>query len=165
MFSIKCKLLDYNEDHNQVISETEVNVIAWDRDKYFLCEDANGVKRTTKRYWLSLKRTNKLYSLPYIDYSEDDFGLIAVTKKEATKEIKDGYKYTHKYHVGDKKFNSLKKSLGVFFSRDSESSLLYYDFREGNCWSSGPLMGKKGGECHYYTPVPKGLSEKTLKNA
>lgn len=163
MFSIKCKLLDYNEDHSQVISETEVNVIAWDRDKYFLYEDANGVKHTTKRYWLSIKRTNKLHSLPYIDYSEDEYGLIAVTKKEATKEIKEGYKPTHKYHVGDKKFNSLKKSLAFFFGCNEES-YLRYDFKEGNCWSSGPLMGKQGGEYHYYTPVPKSVSEKTLKN-
>lgn len=164
MFSINSKLLEYNEDRTKVISEIPVKVVAWDRDKYFLYEDTNGVKQTTKRYWLSLKRTNKLHSLPYIDYSEDDFSLIAVTKKEATKEIKQEYKYTHKYHVGDKKFNSLKKSLGFFFNYNEES-YLRYDFKECNCWSSGPLMGKEGEESHYYTPVPRGVSEKTLKNA
>lgn len=165
MRTINTELLERDYNWN-IISSAPVKVIAWDRDKYFMYEDTNGERHISKRYHFSLKKSNQIYELPYIDYYvEDDkaLGLIPVTRKEAQSEIKKDYKRTNKYFTRDKKFNSLKKAIR-YITKNKGGDCLSYKFSNKLSWSCGPLLVLEGGEwcyCH----APRGVSEKTLRNA
>lgn len=162
MKTINTYLLE-RDDNWEIVSSTPLKVIAWDRDKYFMYEDQNGGLHTTKGYHLSLKRSNQIHELPYIDWSEDELGLAPVTKKYAAKEIKDGYKRKVKYSVGDKEFNHLSKALRYIGSGNTEGNCLRYSISRKFSSESGPLLVLEDGEwCYCEWAIPKGVSKKTL---
>lgn len=165
MFYIETELLERDGEW-EVVSSAPVKVIAWDRDKYFLYEDSNGNLLTTKGYHLSLKRSNKIHKLPYIDWlvEGDEHGLISVTNKEAQQEIKRNYKRKTKYVVNDITFNSLKKAFNYAKNIGLEESFIYFKTNTKRHWFSGSLMVKEEGKWFYYLNPPEGVSEKTLKS-
>ncbi len=164
MFTIDSELLEYNDNCDQVVSRTPVKIVAWDRDKYFYYENGMGEIRSTKCYWLSIKRSNQLHLLPEVDYMSEEFSRVYVTKKQASKEIKEGYKKKHKYWVGDKDFNSLRKAFRFLFDGVKEG-VLCYRYSEKSWSSTGPLYSVENGEYTYYGRTPRGVSEKTLRKA
>lgn len=164
MKTIKTELLQ-RDDNWEITSSTPVKVIAWDRDKYFLYEDLNGEQRTTKGYHLSLKRSNQIHELPYIDWSEEELGVAPVTKKYAAKEIKDGYKRKVKYSVGGKKLKHLRKALNYIEGGDAKGDCLHYSISRKFSSESGPLLVLESDEWCYCRRIPQGVSKKTLKGA
>lgn len=163
MKSINTQLVE-RDDNWDTVAESPVRVLGWDRDKYFLVTGANGELRTTKGYHLSLKHSNQIHELPYIDWSEDELGIAPVTKKYAAKEIKDGYKRKVKYSVGDKEFNHLRKALNYIESGNAKGWGLHYSISCKSSGESGPLLVLEDGEWLYCEwTIPDDVSKKTLK--
>ena len=150
----------YNPEGNPCFIDQDVEVIAWDRDKWFTFKDSLGEIHTDKAWKFSVKRSNKLYSLPY-GYMED---VKPVSKKESAQEIKEKRKRKAEYRVdfegGKKSYRFLSKALRVIAS-GSKYTHLSACFSYKNGFSSTTLLVKEDGEWYYYPQSGK-VSDKTL---
>lgn len=144
----------YNPEGDACWIDEEVEIVAWDRDKYFTFKGSDGVLRTDKQWKFSVKRSNRLYELPegYLDEALD------VTRKSAAQALKQLRKNSVNYSVKQfspcmesatwKEFKSLKKALN-FCKGNPDCTFLHASFHYKNGFSSMPLLEKEGGEWFY----------------
>ena len=140
--------------------DVEVEIIAWDRDKYFTFKTAQGEIYADKVWKFSVKRSNKWYTLPngYMESVE------IISKKQAAQEIKLKRKRKAGYRVdfegGNKSYRFLSKALRVIASGSKYANLsAHFSYKNG--FSSTPLLVKEDGEWYYYPQSDK-VSSKTL---
>lgn len=165
MKTLPAKLITKWNEHDWTHLETQdVVVIGWDRDKYFMYKDINGVVDTAKCGNFLFKRSNKMYYLPEIVY-EEDIKIAVRSHKDAAREIKGCYKRKVEFDVwsGQEKFKfkTLRKAMRFCISKDNCTSLVGY-FSYKNTWSSIPLLEKENGEWTYYRNDSGFVSNKTL---
>lgn len=145
---------------NPCFIDQDVEVIAWDRDKWLTYKNSLGEIYADKAWKFSVKRSNKWYSLPY-GYMDD---VKPVSKKEAAQEIKVKRKRKAEYRVdfegGNKSYRFLSKALRVIAS-GSKYTHLSAHFSYKNGFYSTPLLVKEDGEWYYYSQSGK-VSDKTL---
>lgn len=156
----------YNPEGDPCWLDPEVEIVAWDRDKYFTFKDSLGELHTDKGWKFSFKRSNKLYELPY-GYLDE---VVQVTRKNAAKELKERRKTGVKYSVRQfnlcvesttwKEFRSLKKALN-FCKANPDCTFLDASFNYKNGFSFMPLLEKEDGEWYYSTCSGR-VSNKTL---
>lgn len=155
----------YNPEGDPCWIDQEVEIVAWDRDKYFTFKDSLGELHSDKQWKFSIKRSNKLWELPD-GYMGD---ICTVTRKEAAKELKGCRKSNANYSVKQfsesqngavwKEFKSLKKALN-FCKSNPTCTFLHASFHYKNGFSSMPLLEKEDG-CWCYS-VSDRVSTKTL---
>ena len=148
----------------------EVEIVAWDRDKYFTFKDSIGELHADKGWKFSFKRSNKLWELPY-GYLDE---VAQATRKDAAKELKERRKKSVVYRVKQvsrngelytstwKDFKSLKKALN-FCKANPACIFLHVSFRYKGGSISGPLLEKENGEWYYSNGTSR-VSTKTLVN-
>ena len=156
----------YNPEGITEGDNQEVEIVAWDRDKYFTFKDSLGELHTGKGWMFSLKRSNKLYELPcgYLDE------VVQVTRKDAVKELKElrkskalytAYTSTLDSKGSDRKeFKSLQKALN-FCKSNPDCTFLHASFHYKHGFISTPLLEKENGEWYYSTCTGR-VSTKTL---
>ena len=161
----------YNPEGDACWIDEEVEIVAWDRDKYFTFKDSTGELHTDKQWKFSIKRSNKLYELHY-GYLDE---VVPVTRKEAAKELKELRKSKARYTAyastlygkgtGVKEFESLQKALN-FCKSNPDCTFLHgsFDYKYG--FKSAPLLEKQDGQWYYFGHGRgnKRLSYKTLNN-
>lgn len=157
----------YNPEGDACWIDMEVEIVAWDRDKYFTFKDSLGELHTDKGWKFSLKRSNKLYELP-CGYLDD---VRQVTRKEAARELKERRKKSVKYRVKTesldyyKEFKSLRKAMS-FCKSKVDATFLHacFYYKNGSC--STPVLEKENGRWYYFGNGRgnKRLSYKTLSN-
>lgn len=157
----------YNPEGDACWIDEEVEIVAWDRDKYFTFKGSDGALRTDKQWKFSVKRSNKLYELPegYLEEALD------VTRKSAAQALKEIRKNSVVYRVKCeslgyyKEFKSLKKAMN-FCKSNVNATFLHacFHFKRGSC--STPVLEKQGGQWYYFGHGrgDKRLSYKTLSN-
>lgn len=150
----------YNPEGNPCFIDQDVDVIAWDRDKWFTFKDSLGELHTDKAWKFSVKRSNKLYFLPY-GYMED---VKPVSKKDAAQEIKAKRKrkavFIVDFEAGNKGYRFLSKALRVIASGSKYTHLsAHFSYKNGFYFT--PLLVKEDGEWYYYPRSGK-VSDKTL---
>ena len=156
----------YNPEGDACWIDQQVEIVAWDRDKYFTFKDSLGEIHTDKGWKFSFKRSNKLYELPY-GYLDE---VVQVSRKDAAKELKEHRKTSVKYRVKQfslcmesatwKEFKSLKKALN-FCKGNPNCTFLHASFSYKNGFSSMPLLEKENGEWCYSSGNGR-VSTKTL---
>jgi len=150
-------------DKDGVSPQLEVEILGWDRDKYFAFKDSSGEIQHDKCWKFSVKRSNNLHTLAYADWGS----IVVVTRKEAAKEIKKRYKKSVVYRVKTtsldyyKEFNSLRKALN-FCKSNKDATFLHacFYYKNGSC--SGPVLEKLEGNWYYFAQISKQVSEKTI---
>ena len=150
----------YNPEGNPCFIDQDVEVIAWDRDKWFTYKNSLGEISADKAWKFSVKMSNKLHFLPYM-YMED---VKPVSKKEASQEIKAKRKrkavFIVDFEAGNKSYRFLSKALRVITS-GSKYTHLSACFSYKNGFSSTTLLVKEDGLWYYY-PQSGRVSDKTL---
>ena len=150
----------YNPEGNPCFIDQDVEVIAWDRDKWFTYKNSLGEISADKAWKFSVKRSNRLHFLPYgyMEYVKP------VSKKEAAQEIKAKRKRKAVFIVDfegeNKSYRFLSKALRVITS-GSKYTHLSAHFSYKNGFSSTPLLVKEDGLWYYYPQSGK-VSDKTL---
>lgn len=157
-------------DRDGVADLQEVEILAWDRNKYFLFKNSDGEIEEDKTWKFQIKRSNKIHNLSFIDYNNNGvlFGK-PLTNKEAAEEIKKGQKRSIKFivHLSDNpmvEFGRLDKALKfasgtvgithisvIWYNKRSSSSFSIVEFDEG-LWR------------YYALDKEDRVSEKTIKN-
>ena len=160
----------YNPEGDACWIDQQVEIVAWDRDKYFTFKDSLGELHADKGWKFSFKRSNKLWELPY-GYLDE---AAQVTRKDAAKELKGRRKKSVAYRVKQfsrngelyavtwKDFKSLKKALN-FCKANPDCTFLHVSFRYKGGSISGPLLEKEDGEWCYSDGTGR-VSTKTLVN-
>jgi len=157
----------YNPEGDACWIDQEVEIIAWDRDKWFTFKDSAGELQTGKGWMFALKRSNKLWELPegYLDE------IVTVSRKESAKQLKDRRKTSTVYRVKSeslgyyKEFKSLRKAMN-FCKANSDATFMYacFYYKNGSC--STPVLEKQDGQWYYFGSGQgrsnKNISYKTL---
>jgi hypothetical protein len=157
----------YNPEGDACWIDQEVEIIAWDRDKWFTFKDSAGEIRTDKGWKFALKRSNKLWELPegYLDET------VPVSRKESAKQLKDRRKTSAVYRVKIeslgyyKEFKSLRKAMN-FCKSNSDATFLHacFYYKNGSC--STPVLEKQDDNWYYFGSGQgrrnKNISYKTL---
>lgn len=138
--------------------KTEVDIIAWDRNKHFYFVQ-DGVLRADKCWKFDVKWSNKFSRLP------EHYNYRPKTNKEVVQEIKQKRQVTIKYTAFDADvnrydFNSLKKALN-FCKSNAKIDFLVAERSGKYSWENSTLLEKVGGEW-LYNAGQAFVSEKTL---
>jgi hypothetical protein len=160
----------YNPEGDPCWIDEEVEIVAWDRDKYFTFKDSLGELHTGKGWMFSFKWSNKLYELPcgYLDE------VVQVTRKDAVKELKELRKSKALYRAytstldskgsDRKEFKSLQKALN-FCKSNPDCTFLHacFYYKNGSC--STPVLEQQDGQWYYFGEGRnKRISYKTLND-
>ena len=156
----------YNPEGDPCWIDQQVEIVAWDRDKYFTFKDSLGELHTDKGWKFSFKHSNKLYELPY-GYLDD---VVRVTRKEAARELKELRKRSVIYRVKVEslsyytEFKSLKKAMN-FCKSNVDATFLHacFYYKNGSC--STPVLEHQNGQWYYFGEGRnKRISYKTLND-
>lgn len=158
-------------DKDGISKKVVVDVLGWDRDKYFLAKGADGELFSDKSWKFSLKRSNKMYKLPEfeLDYEKDVYLLSPTpSNKCVAKELKDQYKHKIGFTVVcgnelNKEFKFLRKAL-LFAKSVGNSCFVMGSEKWKNSSLFYTLVEQENGVWNYYDQCMTSCSEKTLKN-
>ena len=148
-------------DKDGVLPLEEVELVAWDWNKYvtFKCKD--GVFYTDKLWKFDVKRSNKLYHLP-IGYLDD---FTKLSRKDVAARLKANRKASTEYSVklesGEiRRFKSLNKALN--FCKSFPGAIDLHGSHKAKRWSCFTgIMTKEDGFWYYFTRQ-EFVSEATL---
>jgi hypothetical protein len=138
-------------DKDGVAPLQEVELIAYDWDKYVTFKTKDGEVLTEKLWKFNVKRSNKLYHLPR-GYDED---VQKLSRKAVSKLLKEGRKAKTKYSVklesGEiRRFKSLNKALN--FCKSFHGALDLHGSHNAKRWScSTGIITKEDGFWYYFT--------------
>lgn len=138
-------------DKDGVAPLQEVELIAYDWDKYVTFKTKDGEVLIDKLWKFNVKRSNKLYHLPR-GYDED---VQKLGRKEISKLIKEGRKakteYSVKLESGEiRRFKSLNKALN--FCKSFPGALDLHGSHKAKRWSCFTgIMTKEDGFWYYFT--------------
>ena len=148
-------------DKDGVAPLQEVELIAYDWDKYVTFKTKEGEILTDKLWKFNVKRSNKLYNLPrgYDEHAEK------LSRKEISKLLKEDRKtkteYSVKLESGEiRRFKSLNKALN--FCKSFPGALDLHGSYKAKRWSCFTgIMTKEDGFWYYFTRQ-EFVSEATL---
>jgi len=138
-------------DKDGILPVVEVDLIAYDWDKYVTFKTVNGEIHTDKLWKFDVKRSNKLYHLAK-GYGDE---VINLSRKEVAKLLKEERKHSTEYTVelvtsAIKHFRSLKKALN-FCKGCSQATDLHgnHKAKRRSCFTG--VLVKEDGDWFYFT--------------
>lgn len=137
-------------DRDGVAPLQEVELIAYDWDKYVTFKAEDGEILTSKLWKFNVKRSNKLYHLPK-GYGDE---FTCLSRKTVSKLLKEDRKSKTEYSVkldnGEiRSFKSLNKALN--FCKSFPSALDLHGTHKAKLWSCFTgIMTKEDGHWYYF---------------
>ena len=153
----------YNPEGDPCWIDTQVEILAWDGDKWITFKNSIGEISADKLWKFSIKRSNKLYKLPRGEFDD----VRPMSNKDVSKELKVLRKrkvlYTAKLDSGDfKEFRHLGKALN-FCKSNKGCNFLKGSFWEKRSSLFAPILVKEDGWWYFYK-TSRPISSKTLNN-